>query len=304
MTMRTLTSLAVLAGAAFLSAQKGGPKTFGTSEDARDALVQAAAAGLDAVKELFGPGSADILRTGDDVEDRNLLARFSQGVAEKTQLETDPMNPDRVTLLVGAEEWPFAVPLIRSNNRWLFDIEDGKAEIRRRIIGSNELDAIEICRGYVEAQQRYAESDWNGDGVLEYGARIASTAGKKDGLYWPGEDSPVAAGFAKAAAEGYRLPNSTRQAYHGYYYRVLLAQGSGAGDGARDYMVRGFMIGGFALVAWPAEYGISGIKTFIVNQDGIVYEKDLGPRTVALATAITRFDPDKSWQVSPEIDTD
>jgi hypothetical protein len=303
MTMKAWISLAFLL-AATASAQQSGPKTFAKPEDARDALVQAAAAGLDAVKELFGPGSSEILRTGDDVEDRNLLARFNQGVAEKTQLETDPMNPDRVTVLVSAEEWPFAVPLIRRNNRWLFDVDEGKAEVRRRIIGSNELDAIEICRGYVEAQLRYAETDWNGDGVHEYAARVASIEGKKDGLYWPGDDSPVAAGFAKAAAEGYRLPNSTRQAYHGYYYKILLAQGHAATDGARDYAVRGLMIGGFALVAWPAEYGISGIKTFIVNQDGVVYEKDLGPRTAALAKAMTRFNPEKSWQVSPEIDTD
>jgi hypothetical protein len=152
----------------------------------------------------------------------------------------------------------------------------------------------------VEAQELYAEADRNGNGVLEYASKIVSTEGKKDGLYWPGEDSPVAAAFAKAAAQGYPAPHSKRQPYHGYFYKVLLAQGPDAASGAQEYLARGLMIGGFALVAWPAEYGVSGIKTFIVNQDGIVYEKDLGPQTGTLANAMTRFNPDKSWLVTPE----
>jgi DUF2950 family protein len=210
------------------------------------------------------------------------------------------MNPNRATLLLGEEEWPFTVPLVRKNGRWSFDIQEGKAEIRRRIIGGNELDAIEICRGYVEAQQQYAETDWDGNGVLQYARKMISTEGKKDGLYWRGEDSPVAAGFAKAVAEGYPQPTGTGTTpYHGYFYKILLSQGPNAASGVQDYVVHGMMIGGFALVAWPAEYSVSGIMTFIVNQDGVVYEKDLGPRTSTVAKAMTKFNPDQSWRVSP-----
>lgn len=288
-------------GSALLAAQAGGPATFQTPEQARDALVKAADQGMDAVKTLFGPGSADVLRTGDDVADQNTLDRFRQLAAEKTVLEPDEMNPNHVTLLIGTVEWPMAVPIVRKNGRWLFDIQEGKAEIRRRTVGGNELDAIEICRGYVEAQRTYAETDWDGNGILQYAKRIVSTEGKKDGLYWPGEDSPVAAAFAKAAAQGYTasLPGKPHP-YHGYYYKILLAQGPDAKGGAQDYVVHGLVIGGFALIAWPAEYGISGFKTFIVNQDGVVYEKDLGPSTPALAKSITRFNPDKSWEALPE----
>jgi hypothetical protein len=290
-----------LLGAALLVAQTGGPATFNTPEEARDALMQAADKGRDSLIALFGPGSEGIVRTGDEVEDRNVVARFKQLAAEKTVLEPDSTNPDRVTLLIGTIEWPLAVPIVRKGGRWSFDIQEGKAEIRRRTIGGNELDAIQICRGYVEAQESYAEEDRDGNGELEYAKKIVSSEGKKDGLYWPGEDSPVAAGFAKAAAQGYTASSSgAPRPYHGYFYKVLLAQGPEVRGGALDYVVHGLMIGGFALVAWPAEYGVSGIKTFIVNQDGIVYEKDLGPATATVAKAITRFNPDKSWQQSPE----
>jgi hypothetical protein len=291
----------ILVGAALLVAQTGGPATFNSPEEARDALMQAAEKGLDSVKALFGPGSEGIVRSGDEVADQSVVARFKQLAAEKTVLEPDPMSPDRVTLLIGAIEWPIAVPIVRKGGRWSFDIQEGKAEIRRRTIGGNELDAIQICRGYVEAQESYAETDRDGNGVLQYAKKVVSSDGQKDGLYWPGEDSPVAAGFAKATAQGYTGSSSgAPRPYHGYFYKVLLAQGPDARSGAQDYVVHGLMIGGFALVAWPAEYGVSGIKTFIVNQDGIVYEKDLGPTTATAAKAIVRFNPDKSWQESPE----
>ena len=290
-----------LLGAALLIAQTGGPATFNSPEEARDALMQAAEKGLDSVKTLFGPGSEEIVRTGDAAADQNVIARFRQLAAEKTVLEPDPMSPDRVTLLIGTIEWPLAVPIVRKGGRWSFDIQEGKAEIRRRTIGGNELDAIQICRGYVEAQESYAETDRDGNGVLEYAKKIVSSEGQKDGLYWPGEDSPVAAGFAKAAAQGYTASSSgAPRPYHGYFYKILLAQGPDARGGAQDYVVHGLMIGGFALIAWPAEYGVSGIKTFIVNQDGIVYEKDLGPTTATAVKAIARFNPDKSWEQSPE----
>jgi hypothetical protein len=277
------------------------PKTFGTPEEARDALVKAAASGPDALKELFGPASEGALHTGDAVQDKNLIEKFKERVAQKAKLEPDPVAVNRMIVLVGDDEWPFAVPLMQKNGGWYFDVEEGKAELRRRRIGGNEIDAMEVCRGYVAAQLQYAEKDWNGNGVLEYASRLASTEGKKDGLYWPGEDSPVAASFAKATAEGYKLGSGAAKPYHGYYYKVLLGQGPNADGGARDYVVHGLMIGGFALVAWPAEYGVSGVQTFIVNQDGIVYEKDLGPQTAAAAKAMTKFNPDTTWQISPVV---
>jgi hypothetical protein len=298
--MKKLTYLSLFGGVALLVAHTAGPKTFGTPEEARDALIQAAAKGLDEVRTLFGPGAADIVRTGDAVQDKKALEEFNRRAAEKAQLEPDEMSPHRMILLLGEEEWPFAVPLTQKNGRWYFDVVEGKAEIRRRVIGGNELDAMEVCRGYVEAQETYAETDWDGNGVLEYASKMVSSEGKKDGLYWSGEDSPVSAAVAKAVAQGYSTPNGKPQPYHGYFYKILLSQGPDAGDGERDYVVHGLMIGGFALVAWPAEYGVSGIMSFIVNQDGAVYEKDLGPQTATLAKAMTKFNPDKSWRVSPE----
>lgn len=283
-----------------IAAEGRGPETFGTPQEAVDALIQAASNGMDAVITLFGPGSAAVLRTADPAVDRKVLETFRQRAAEQTRLEPDQMNPDRVILLIGGEEVPFAVPLVRKNGRWYFDIQEGKAEIRDRMIGGNELDAIDICRGYVEAQEIYAQTDWDNTGILQYARRIVSSPGKKDGLYWPGNNSPVAAGFARAAAEGYPEPSAGEPLpYHGYLFKMLYAQGPRAAGGARNYIVQDLMIGGFALVAWPAQYGVLGIKTFIVNQDGVVYEKDLGPQTASLARAMTTFNPDPSWQVSP-----
>ncbi len=297
---KKLTYIAVFTGFALLAAQTAGPKTFSSPEEARDALVQGAKKGLDELRDIMGPDSTGILRTGDAVGDKNLLDKFNERVAEKTQLDPDPMNPNHYTLLIGAEEWPFSVPLVRKNGSWSFDVREGKAEIRRRIIGANELDAIAVCRGYVEAQEMYASKDWQGKGVNQYASKIASTSGKKDGLYWPGDDSPIAEPIARAMAQGYPAPAAFSKGYHGYHYKILLAQGPDADDGAQDYMVHGLMIGGFALVAWPVEYGVSGIMTFIVNQDGVVYQKDLGTKTGAHASAMAKFNPDDSWDVTTD----
>jgi hypothetical protein len=294
---RRILYITFIAVTALLRAESSGPKTFSSPEEARDALVKAAAGGIDALKELFGIGSAEILTTGDPVQDKKVLERFQRQIAEAAKLDVDANTPDRIEVLIGAEEWPFAVPLLRKNGRWYFDKVEGRQEIRDRNIGGNELDAIEVCRGFVEAQQIYVDTDWEKKGVPQYARKIISTPGKKDGLYWPGEDSPVAEPFARAIAEGYR---DKRQPYHGYYYKVLFGQGPAARDGARDYILQNLMIGGFALIAWPAEYGVSGIKSFVVNQDGIVYEKDLGPKTGTLAPAITKFNPDPTWEESPQ----
>jgi len=299
--IRKLTLAILIAGPIALLAQTAGPATYATPEEARDALLAAAAKGGEALKAVFGPGSADIVRTGDDVEDKNALERFKRLSAEKTQFEPDAINPDKITMLIGPDDWPFAIPLVQKNKRWYWDAKEGKAEIRRRVIGGNELDTIQVCRGYVEAQQIYAATDWTGAGTLQYARKIVSSPGKKDGLYWPGDDSPVSAGFAKAIAEGYTA-GAGPHPYHGYYYKILLGQGPDAPGGAQDYVVHGMVIGGFALVAWPAEYGVSGFKTFIVNHDGVVYEKDLGPTTSVTAKAMTKFNPDKSWSPLPDDD--
>lgn len=291
--------LTLVAGVGLFGTPAETRKTFNTPQEARDALVQAVTTAHGAVRELFGLGATEVVSTGDEVQDKTILERFAKQVTEKTQVQVDPINRKRAILLIGEEAWPFAIPLVEKNGRWSFDVQEGKAEIRRRIIGANELDAIEICRGYVEAQQAYVETDWERTGVPQYAQKVISSEGKKDGLYWPGEDSPVGEGFAKAIAAGYTVPADKPSPYHGYFYKILFAQGPHASGGAKDYLVHGLMIGGFALVAWPAQYGVSGIMTFIVNQDGMVYEKDLGPKTETLAKAIAKFDPDSSWQVSP-----
>jgi hypothetical protein len=213
------------------------------------------------------------------------------------KINQDPSNPDRATLSIGGEDWPFPVPLVRRNGKWHFDSAAGKVEILAHRIGENEVNAVEVCRGYVEAQMEYAARDHDKGGVLEYAQKIVSSAGKQDGLYWEGAPpSLVPKAFANAAAAN--LVEGARKAdrYHGYYFRILKSQGPDAAGGAFDYVVKGKMIGGFALVAYPAEYAVSGVKTFIVNHHGTVYEKDLGANTAALARQMARFNPDKSWK--------
>jgi hypothetical protein len=211
-------------------------------------------------------------------------------------VQIDPSNPGRATIVTGNDAWPFPVPLIRAKSgQWHFDAARGRTEILARRIGRNELVAIDVCRGYVEAQMQYATNDYDKDGILEYAQKLVSTPGQQDGLYWEGQPGNlIPKDFADAAdsvsAEGKRVP------YHGYNFHILKAQGADATGGAHSYVVKGEMIGGFALVAYPAEYGVSGIKTFIVNQDGVVYEKDLGPTTATLAHAMTSFNPGKGWQ--------
>jgi hypothetical protein len=217
---------------------------------------------------------------------------------EKVTTAKDPADAKRLTVLVGNDAFPTAIPLIESNGKWMWDVAGGRYEVLVRHVGANELDTIEVCRGYVEAQHTYAMLDAAKTGIHQYAQKIISTPGKFDGLYWPGSpESPLSEGVARAIAEGY---TSKTQPFHGYYYKVLKAQGPAAKLGAMSFVVQGKMIGGFALVAWPATYRVTGVKTFIVGSDGVVYEKDLGADTARLASAMTVYNPDKTWTVVEE----
>lgn len=290
-------SLAALT-ATLLSAQTPTAQpTFATPEEAIHAVGDAAEHNdTAAMLKLFGPAGKDLVEPAEDAGARENRANFAKMLHERMQIERDSTNPNRVTFAVGAEDWPFPIPLARNKaGRWYFDAAQGKMEVLARHIGRNELNAVEVCRGYVEAQMSYANVDRDADGILEYAQKIVSSPGKQDGLYWEGEPGNLVpksfASAAEAAAEAGKKP----EPYHGYFYRILKAQGPAAEGGAMNYVVKGEMIGGFALVAWPAEYGVTGVKTFIVNHRGIVYEKDLGPATATLARQMAQFNPDKTW---------
>jgi len=276
-------------------------KSFKSPEEAFRALVTAAK-GND-TKELlaiFGPAGKELISSGDEVADKAWRDHFVKAYEEMNKLvsETDT----KVILHVGNGEWPYPVPVVKKGENWFFDTKAGKEEILNRRIGRNELNAIQVCLAYVDAQREYIKEDRDENKLLEYAQRLISREGEKNGLYWEAkegeEPSPLGPLIAKAAAEGYtgKRPFGKRTPYHGYYYKILKAQGKNAPGGEYDYVVNGKMIGGFALVAYPAEYGDSGVMTFIVNQDGVVYEKNLGKDTEKIATAMKKFDPDKTWK--------
>jgi DUF2950 family protein len=267
-------------------------RTFATPQEAVQAIIDAAEHNdAAALLQLFGPDGKDILESGDPVEDKESRAEFVRSAHEKLQIEQDPANTDRVTFSVGQQDWPFPVPVVRKDGKWRLDPINGRLEILARRVGKNELNTMEVCRGYVEAQLEYASEDHDKDGILKYAQNIASAPGKQDGLYSEeATQHPVTKAFAAAAGAPKPEP------YHGYYFHVLKSQGPAATGGAFDYVVKGKMIGGFALVAWPAEYGVSGVQTFIIDHEGLLYGKDLGINTAALARQMTRFNPDKSWR--------
>jgi hypothetical protein len=246
---------------------------------------------------MFGPDGKDLVSTGDPVRDKSYALAFASLAQEGHALVVSPTNPSRATLQVGLERWPLPVPLVSVAGKWYFDAKTGRDEILFRRVGANELDAIEVCRGFVEAQKDYALALHDDSRTHQYAQRIISTSGKQDGLYWKNADGtdggPIGEAVARAIEEGYAV--ETASAYHGYIFHVLKGQGPAAPLGELDYVIDGAMIGGFALIATPAEYGVTGVQTFIVNHDGIVYQKDLGPDSVALAKQITRYNPDKTW---------
>jgi len=298
--MRSTFCLATIftAGLALATADaQTAPQKFGTTEEAAQALVNAASQNdTAALLKIFGAAGKDIVESGDATEDKTGRAHFADLAHEKMQIDVEPQNPNRATLVVGPQDWPFPVPLVRKNNQWYFDSPAGRVEVLARRVGRNEMTAIDVCRGYVEAQMEYASHDRTADGMLQYAQKIVSTAGKKDGLYWEGEaDNLVPKAFADAAAAMF-AEGKKPTPYHGYYFHILKAQGPEAPGGALNYVVNGKMMGGFALIAYPAEYGVSGIKAFMVSHHGMVYEKDLGNTTGTLARQITRFNPDKTWK--------
>lgn len=269
---------------------------FDSSEAAAQALIDAVEQHDSArLIAILGPGAKGVLTCGDAAQDRREQDEFARMARAKHRFEVCRMNPNRLILAIGDEDWPFPVPILRTNGKWSFDPSETPAEMHARRIGTDELDAIEICRGYVEAQMKYAAEDRDKDGMLEYASRLMSTPGNHDGLYWEGESEPlVPEGFAHAAWDG--LQKGQAKPYHGYYFRVLKGQGPDATGGAHNYFVKDKLIGGFGLVAWPAEYGVTGIHTFIVNQEGVVYEKDVAPVAGKASVPITRFDPNHSWR--------
>ena len=273
-------------------------KQFDTSQQAADALIQVAG-NFDpaAAKEVLGPDSADIVTSEDPVADKNEAQTFAAKAKEKLSIEVDKRDSNRATISVGNDDLPFPIPLVKEKSKWVFATKLGRQEILNRRVGANELNAIAICRGFVEAQREYAAEKHDDSKVNQYAQHIISSPGKHDGLAWQDDDGswggPIGPEVAKALQEGYSAKPDT--AYHGYYFKVLKGQGPAAPMGQIDFVIGGAMIGGFALAAAPADYRVTGVKTFIVEPDGKVYEKDLGKDTLKVFQVMDRYNPDKTW---------
>jgi hypothetical protein len=295
---------ALVFGSCTASAAPPKQAAFASPQEAAEALVAAVRSGdATEIVKVLGPEGRAVASSGDAVADASARERFVAAYDEQNQIRQVGDGP--LTLYLGRDDYPFPLPLVSNEGKWRFDTAAGAEEILDRRIGENELAAIEVLRAYVDAQREYAETDHDGKGV-QYARRILSDGRTRDGLYWPtdpGEaESPLGPLIAEARAEGYRAGKAGRTPYHGYVFRILTSQGSDAAGGARDYIVRGRMIGGFGLIATATEYGNSGVKTFIVNQDGQVFEKDLGRNTARLASRITAYNPDRSWSQVPHIE--
>jgi Protein of unknown function (DUF2950) len=271
--------------------------SFATPKEAADALVKAAADfDVPALMQILGPDGEAIVSTADAVRDKTYASEFVAKAHLKTEVVIDPKNPKRADLYVGDEDWLSPVPIVNKGGKWRFDTKAGLQEILYRRIGTNELDAITICRGFVEAQMDYAEQIHDNSGVNQYAQLMISTPGKQDGLSWKNPDGswggPIGEAVAKALEEGY---GDKRKPFHGYYFKVLKGQGPDARLGQLDYVIGGAMIGGFALVAVPADYRVTGVNTFMVSYDGVVYQKDLGTDSLNIVKTMDRYNPDKTW---------
>jgi hypothetical protein len=280
---------------ALLSSPSRAQQSYPTPEDAAAALAAAVKSGPNgAILKVLGNKAEDIVSSGDEVADADTRQRFISMYDSKHSIKAE--RNKKATLMLGPDDFPFAIPLVNTKTGWEFDTDEGRIEVLYRRIGRNELDSIQTCLAFVDAENEYADKD-RGEGIGVYAQRIVSTPGKKDGLFWrdDSDPSPFGALAAEASAEGYK-PGNGQSPYHGYYFRILKQQGPDAPGGAFNYVVKGKMIGGFALIAWPAEYGNSGVMTFLVNHAGIVYQKDLGRRTESIASRTNLFDPDQTWK--------
>ena len=300
MVKRTICALALLVIAPMALAATAAHKSFASPEAGITALVEAVKADdQPMLLAILGPHGSKLISSGDAVADRQSREAFLKAYGEANKLVHE--GDTQATLVIGKDEWPMPIPLVKSHAGWRFDTQRGEKEILARRIGRNELAAIKVCLAIVDAEREYAAQDLNGDGVPEYAHKFVSTAGKRDGLYWQTKAdeslSPLGPLLAAATSEGYTGSDSRPLApYHGYFYRILAKQGKDAPGGAYDYLIKDKMIGGFAVIAYPARYGASGVMSFIVNQDGVVYEKNLGKNTAAIASEMTTFNPDASWK--------
>ncbi|MGH8094974.1 MAG: DUF2950 domain-containing protein [Chthoniobacterales bacterium] len=272
-------------------------KQFNSPKEAADSLIAAAASfDVPALKEILGPGSEDLLSSGDPVMDKNRAEAFAEKAKEKHVIEKDPSDHKRAILSIGSDDFPVPIPIDEHDGKWAFNTKVGREEVINRRVGENELDAIDVCHGFVDAQEEYASEKHDGAIINQYAQKIISTPGKHDGLAWKNEDGtwggPVGKAVADAIEEGY---SNKSQPYHGYYFKVLKGQGPAAPMGEMDFVINGAMIGGFALAAAPADYRVTGVETFIVGPNDIVYQKDLGPDTLKAFQEMDRYNPDKSW---------
>jgi len=300
--IRSCVVLAALAGASVTVMRAAEQKTFKTPATAAHALVAAAQRGArEEVVAILGEELRGALSTGSPAQDqveRAVLLRLAQ---ESTTVKPDDQNSDRSVVYLGTDEWPFPVPLVKSGTQWRFDGKAGMQEIEDRTLGRNEMGAIAACEAYVDAQLEYAWEDHTGEGILQFAQKIRSSPGKHDGLFWSNDRGEAPSPLGPFVADSAVVENTIAgqpAPFFGYFYRILTAQGENAVGGARDFLIGGHLLGGFGLIAWPAEYGVVGVETFMVNQLGEVYEKDLGAQTSELVKAVTRFDPDNSWKKS------
>jgi len=291
---------AILSGATQQSSEQATvvQKGFAKPKEAAEALIKAAETfDVPALLEIFGPEGKDLVTSQDPVQDKNISVAFAAAAREKQSVAKDPSDKSRYILSVGNQEWPLPIPIVKRSGKWYFDSKAGHDEILYRRIGANELNAITVCRGFVEAQLEYASTIHDNSGFHQYAQKLLSAPGKQDGLCWENADGtpggPISNGVAKAIEEGYSL--SPGSVYSGYYFKLLKGQGPDAPMGELDYIIKGMMIGGFALVAVPAEYRVTGVQTFMVNHDGIVYQKDLGPDSINIVKQMERYNPDKTW---------
>ena len=280
----------------------GAEETFATAQAAADAIIKAASDyDVAALRKILGSAGEDLVESEDQVQSKNLAVEFAERAKRKTSVVIDQKNPNKATLVVGEEQWPMPIPIVKRNGKWVFDTKAGAREMLYRRIGANELDAIQVCRGYVDAQEEYALTKHDGSAVSQYAQRVISTPGKQDGLVWKNPDGtlggPIGEEIAAAMQEGY---SDKAKPYHGYYFKILKGQGPAAPLGQVNFVVEGAMIGGFALAAAPAEYRVTGVKTFIVSYEGVVYQKDLGADTLKIFKEMELYNPDKTWQVTDD----